>query len=246
MKNESTWQPSKYRLVHDQLRAATDRAEVGPGSRLVVERIAHFYDRAIPAYARGRLIDLGCGKAPLYLKYRDHVDSATCVDWGNTPHRNEHLDRECDLTQPLPFDDGSFDTIVLSDVLEHLPQPELLWAEMHRILATDGCVLMNVPYFYPLHEIPYDFYRYSGFALRRFAEQQGFEVLQLGALGGSPEILADIVAKHLQFVPVVGPTIATLLQKATLLAMDTRWGRRLSEKTSERFPLGYAMVVRKP
>jgi SAM-dependent methyltransferase len=245
MKNESAWKPSKYRLLEGRLRASTDSREVGPGSRLVVECIASFYERAIPAHARGRLIDLGCGKAPLYIKYKECVDSVTCVDWGNTPHKNSNLDLECDLTQPLVFEDASFDTVILSDVLEHLPEPELLWSEINRILRPGGCLLMNVPYFYPLHEVPYDFYRYSCYALERFANRHGFDVLELDPIGGSPEIVIDIIAKHLQFAPLVGPGLAVLLQRTGRALLGTNWGRRVSRKSSERFPLGYSMVARK-
>lgn len=245
MKNELAWKPTKYQIIRGSLRSSTDPADVKPGSRLIVECIAKFYDYAIPRYASGRLIDLGCGKAPLYIKYKQYVSSVTCVDWGNTAHKNDHLDIECDLTQRLPLDDASFDTIILSDVLEHIPEPLLLWGEMARILSSGGRVLMNVPFYYPLHEIPYDYYRYSSYALRRFAESHGFEVLQLQAIGGSPEILADIVAKHLQFVPVIGGLAAKFIQWFVLYITRTTIGRKLSEKSSERFPLGYFMVVEK-
>jgi hypothetical protein len=59
-----------------------------------------------------------CGKVPLYATYRELVTDAICVDWGNTEHKNRHLDRELDLTNNLPFRDDEFDTIILSDVLE--------------------------------------------------------------------------------------------------------------------------------
>jgi SAM-dependent methyltransferase len=49
------------------------------------------------------------------------------------------LDFECDLTKPLPFADGEFDTIILSDVLEHVPQPERLWSEI-ALSAIPGAV----------------------------------------------------------------------------------------------------------
>lgn len=245
MRNEQAWKPTKYQLIRNSLRSSTDPAEVRAGSRLYVECDAIVYDDAISKYARGRLIDLGCGKAPLYLKYKQFVSDVTCVDWVNSAHKNEHVDVECDLTKKLPFDECSFDTVIMSSVLEHIPEPALLWAEIARILKPGGRILMDTPFYYPLHEIPYDFYRYSSYALRRFAESHGLEVLQLKAIGGSPEILADIVAKHLQFVPVVGGSLARLIQWAVMFFIRTSIGSRLSVKTSERFPLGYFMVAEK-
>ncbi|HRF81361.1 MAG TPA: methyltransferase domain-containing protein, partial [Flavobacteriales bacterium] len=77
----------------------------------------------------------------------------------------------------------SFDTIILSDVLEHIRKPEALVKEMYRILAPGGQVIMNVPFYYGLHEQPFDYYRYTQFALRAITEDAGFAVVELEAIG---------------------------------------------------------------
>ena len=204
MRNKAAWHPSKYVVKNGVLRGSRDRAEVSVGSRLFTDLIALVYERSLPTHARGRLLDLGCGKVPLYMAYREFVTENICVDWQNTLHKNEYLDHECDLTAALPFDDVSFDTIILSDVLEHIPQPELLWTEMARLLAPGGKLLMNVPFYYWLHEQPHDYYRYTEFGLRRFVDLAGLRLLELKSLGGAPEIMADIFAKNVQRVPHVG------------------------------------------
>src|SRR4029077_560045 len=122
----------------------------------------------------------------------------------NTEHKNRHLDRELDLTNNLPFRDDEFDTIILSDVLEHIPVPEHLWKEMARILSKNGKIIMNVPVFYWLHEEPYDYYRYTEFALRRFVEISGMRLIQLTSIGGAPEIIADLFAKNILRLPKLG------------------------------------------
>ena len=72
-------------------------------------------------------MDLGCGTVPLYEAYRALVSAITCVDWGESRHGAGYRDFDCDLNEPLPFADASFDTAVLSDVLEHVRAPaELL------------------------------------------------------------------------------------------------------------------------
>jgi SAM-dependent methyltransferase len=147
MQNQEEWKPSRFVYKGGKLSASRDGAEVSLSSRLIVDIVAGFYDRNLKQHARGRLLDLGCGKVPLYATYRELVTDAICVDWGNTEHKNRHLDRELDLTNNLPFRDDEFDTIILSDVLEHIPVPEHLWKEMARILSKNGKIIMNVPFF---------------------------------------------------------------------------------------------------
>lgn len=202
MKDPGSWRPSKFVYRRGKLMASRDADEVAVGSRLMVDRVARCYDANLRRHAKGRLADLGCGTVPLYRAYADLVTEVVCVDLGGTPHAR-HLDVECDLNEPLPFADRTFDTIVLSDVLEHIARPETLWAEMARILAPEGEILMNVPFYYWIHAGPHDYYRYTGFALRRFVESAGLELVQLDVIGGALEVLADVVAKNFALVPLV-------------------------------------------
>src|SRR5688500_9236921 len=102
MRNTDSWRPTKFVEREGRLRASRDKTEISIGSRLMGDIIASHYGRALPLHARGRLLDLGCGRVPLYATYLPYVDDVTCVDWGNSPHSSPHVDVECDLTQPLP------------------------------------------------------------------------------------------------------------------------------------------------
>jgi SAM-dependent methyltransferase len=213
---------------------------------MIVDVIAGCYDENLKLHVKGRLLDLGCGKIPLFDAYRPYITDSVCIDWENTEHKNDHLDFEADLTKELSFSDGEFDTIVLSDVLEHIPEPQQLCQEMARVLSPNGKLLMNVPFYYWLHERPHDYYRYTEFALRRLMERSGMQVLQLQAIGGAPEIMTDILAKNVVRVPLAGNAIAMLSQWATSAFVHTSMGRRLSDATSAVFPLGYFLVAAKP
>ncbi|MFO0892544.1 MAG: methyltransferase domain-containing protein [Isosphaeraceae bacterium] len=247
MKNIEQWKPSKFIYSRGQLRASRAPSEVSVGSRLIVDIIGRFYQKHLKDHARGRLIDLGCGKVPLFHAYRDYVTETVCVDWENTLHKNPYLDIECDLTRRLPFDDEAFDTVILSDVLEHIPQPEFVWHEIARILRPGGRLLMNVPFYYWIHEDPHDYHRYTQFALRRSAEIVGLELIHLEELGGAPEIMTDITAKvMMQHVPLIGRPVAKLLQSLTyLLFVSNRLGRKISRRTSYSFPFGYFLIAAK-
>jgi len=246
MRNQPGWQPSKYVTRNGTLAASRDVREVGITSRLVTDLVGAYYSSVIPRYASGRLLDLGCGKVPLYATYKDHVTDIVCVDWGNSQHKNDHLDYELDLTKDLPFPTAEFNTIILSDVLEHVSSPEPLWREMARVLAVNGKVIMNVPFYYWLHEQPYDYYRYTEFALRRFIELSGMKLILIEPLGGALEIMADLFAKNIRRLPIAGRPTAIFAQWFALRFSRTTFGKKISKRTSREFPLGYFLIAEKP
>lgn len=245
MKNKDKWQPSKYIYKKGKLVASRNSKEVCVGSRLVADLIASCYDRNLRKYAKGKLLDLGCGMVPLFKAYQEYVTDVTCVDWDNTMHKNEYLDLECDITKVLPFKNEVFDTIILSDVLEHIPQPEHLWREMSRVVTMNGKIIVNVPFFYWLHERPYDYYRFTEFALRRYVEDCGLKLVQLETIGGMPEIITDILSEQIQFIPLIGRPVAVIIQYTTWLFIKTALGKQISKKTGQQFPFGYFLVAEK-
>ena len=104
---------------------------------------------------------------------------------------------------------------------------------------------MNIPFFYPIHERPFDFYRYTEFAFKNFVENSGLELVQLDAIGGSPEVVADIFGKHLQLIPLVGIYLVSFIHFCTMTFIRTSIGSKISKETSAYFPLGYFLVVEK-
>lgn len=245
MRNAESWSPTKYVPHRGRWRGSRDPAALGIGSRLHADRVVACYEAALPLFARGALLDLGCGTVPLHGLYARLVASSTCVDWAASPHSINHLDIEADLTRPLPLETSAFDTVILSDVLEHLPEPRALLAEVTRVLRPGGHLLLNVPFLYGLHELPHDYYRYTRFALTRLVGEAGLELLHLRAIGGSLHVLADLLAKHLVHLPLLGAPLAMVLQGAVGLLDRTGPGARLAERTAERFPAGYFLVARR-
>ena len=58
--------------------------EVARGSRLVGDIVAVVYAQRLGSCARGALLDLGCGEAPLHGIYRTLVTNITCIDWAGS------------------------------------------------------------------------------------------------------------------------------------------------------------------
>lgn len=219
---------------------------VSAGSRFIGDIQARWYERAIRAHARGHLLDMGCGEVPLYGVYRGLVRESICIDWADTQHHCIHLDRVVDLGGKLPFEDESFDTILFTDVLEHLAEPAAAMREAARILRAGGKLIIGVPFFYWIHEEPYDYHRYTEFAIRRMCRLSGLDIVDLQAYGGLPEILCDLAAKAIERLPRPLPFMLRPVHTAVSLLDSTWLARKISARSKSSFPLGYMAIAQKP
>lgn len=71
-----------------------------------------------------------------------------------------HLNIKGDLRN-IPLENSSVDVIICIQVLEHVPEPWKVLKEFNRILKKDGFLFMSLPHSVPLHQEPFDFYRYT-------------------------------------------------------------------------------------
>jgi SAM-dependent methyltransferase len=63
--------------------------------------------------------------------------------------------------QRLSFPDASIGTVLMFEILEHLPDPRAAVAEAHRVLRDEGMLAMSVPFNYRLHGFPTDYWRFT-------------------------------------------------------------------------------------
>ncbi len=89
----------------------------------------------------------------------------------------------CDLVA-VPVEDRRFDAVIMTQVLEHAPDPTAMLGEMHRILKPGGRILLTAPLWFEEHEKPYDFYRYTRFGLAHLLTKSGFVVEDVRSLEG--------------------------------------------------------------
>ncbi|QDT05884.1 hypothetical protein K227x_42890 [Rubripirellula lacrimiformis] len=246
MKNEDKWIPTKFRYRKGRLIGSRDTEFVNLASRTISDRVAACYDRAIPMHCRGDLLDIGCGRVPLLLAYRDHASSVTCVDWPGSPHDIQHADVLCDVNQPIPIPDNSFDTVICSDVLEHLHTPHITIQEITRVLRPGGKLFLNVPFLYGLHEQPHDYHRYTRFALEHQAAVNGLEMVELSKIGGAGDAICNILAKLIIHIPIAGTLLSWLLQTTWNGLRKLSLVRTAEMKTAAIFPLGYFAIFSKP
>ncbi len=119
-----------------------------------------------------------------------------------------------DLSCTLPFPDSEFDVAVLSEVLEHLPYPELTLGEISRILRPGGVLIGSVPNGARLRnrlsflmtgvveQDPTHLWHYGPASLRQKLET-GFSQVETRLVGGRfRSLMPRMMAKYLLFLCV--------------------------------------------
>ncbi len=239
MPNSQTWAATKAELHNGRWRASRDPAEVTVGSRIIGDILIDAYERLLRTHARGVLVDVGCGKAPYFGIYRGIVTKSVGVDWESSIHTSDQVDIKCDLNEKIALPDAFADTVLCTDVLEHLFEPQLAWNEIARILKPGGKAIIGVPFLYWIHEAPYDYHRYTSFALRKYATAAGLRVESLEAAGGLSQVLADLLCKSVR-----PGLLQSLVDRACRTAL--RVSMRKNTRSDTPFPLCYVLVVSKP
>jgi SAM-dependent methyltransferase len=150
---------------------------------------------------RGQLLDIGCGLSPyreLFLSPPSRVERYIGMDLADRRSYANDPDLVWDgKTVPLP--DASVATAVATEVLEHVPEPQEELREFHRVLEPGGKLFLSVPFFWMLHEIPYDEFRYTPYSLERLLRRAGFQAVEVRALNGWNAALVQMYTNWVQY-----------------------------------------------
>lgn len=94
----------------------------------------------------------------------------------------------------LPFLEGEFDVVLCMTVLEHLEDPAKAILEMRRVLKPGGKIVLSVPFMFPIHDAPGDYWRFTKFGLR-YLFRHGWEIEKLVAENNAQETIAILLQR---------------------------------------------------
>ena len=136
---------------------------------------------------QGRVLDVGCGGMP----YRDYILENSRADNYRGLDIHSAIEytggRKPDLYwdgNTIPLGDNSVDSVICTEVLEHVFDPLLLIGEVRRVVKRGGHALFSVPFVWNLHEEPFDYYRYTPYALDKMFEVSSGKVEKRFSYGG--------------------------------------------------------------
>jgi SAM-dependent methyltransferase len=146
-----------------------------------------------------RLLDVGCGGAWLGDHFNDYTGIDVSPEAVEAARSRGHQVLLVDGDEPLPFDEGNFDGVVLKDVLEHVVDPVALVREVRRVLRPDGRVFASSP---DAQRWVWDDYThrrpFTRKSFRKLFEDQGLSVERLGYESVMPGIgiLSGLTRRH--------------------------------------------------
>lgn len=193
------------------------------------------------AYAKGTLLDIGCGSKPYKQLFEKHVRRYVGID-----KCSSHADMQKDFfATKIPHD--SFDTILCTQVLEHVPNPNAFLKNISRVLKQNGIAIVTAPLVAALHEEPNDYYRFTKYALRDLFKNNGFSIISLKEEGNwisstitmTAFYLESTCNRYLLRIPKK-IVIAWLMLFGTLLSyLPSRFTKPI------KYPMNYLVIARK-
>ncbi|MBS1790798.1 MAG: class I SAM-dependent methyltransferase [Acidobacteria bacterium] len=141
------------------------------------------------------VLDVGCGEQPL----RELIESLGATYLGMDVCQNAQANVEVigaiddPALIPEKLNGNAYALIVCTEVLEHVADWATGLANLRNLLKSGGRLILTVPFSFPLHMEPFDFYRVTPHGIRKLADQYGFEIEQQECLGNALDVLSTVL-----------------------------------------------------
>lgn len=135
----------------------------------------------IKAYARGKVVDIGCGNKPYEKLFGEQVTQYTGCDIIQS--NLNKVDVLCPANK-IPLGDAEFDTAFSTQTIEHVEDHQGLINEAFRLIKPGGYFILAGPMYWHLHEEPYDFFRFTRYGFEYILQKAGFELTETKENGG--------------------------------------------------------------
>lgn len=169
----------------------------------------------------GRVLDVGSKHSP-YIKILPKTK------YLRLDLSNESAPDICCNLENVKWKSEDFDTIIATEVFEHLEHPEKATDEIHRLLKRGGVCIMSTRFIYPYHADPKDYYRYTWDSLNSLFNK--FSKVKVIHHGNAFQSIWEIFNSRWYvriFLNIFNPLVASIKSKKT------------------KFPLGFVVIAKK-
>lgn len=203
--------------------------------------------RQIATYAprlKGALLDVGAGRSRRYQKICTQVTKYTTMDIDAKGEPDVVASIEA-----MPFPDAHFDSVLCTQVLEHVPHPHIAMKEISRVLKPGGYCLLTVPQWNELHEVPHDYFRYTNYGLQTLFSDNGFDVEVMDQRGKYHSLRAQLRIRYWidRFHPYENKAAMIILcPLSLLLAKWAMWrDSRTKQPAAALHAIGWCVLAKK-
>ena len=127
--------------------------------------------------------DLSGERENLYREKFFNECEYAAIDYRNDAFIDPHNSQK--PRHAIPYPDSTFDIIVTTKyIMEHISEPEAVVREFRRVLKPGGEVFAIAPHVRRQHQPPWDFYRYTEYALDHLFKKAGFSEVVLTPTNG--------------------------------------------------------------
>jgi len=182
---------------------------------------------AKPAATGAKALDVGCGRQPFRRELQSFGYEYVSIDTQQNP--DQSVDFICAIDSQLPEEllyRGPFQFLLCTEVMEHVADWDRAFKNFALLLAPGGKILITCPHVYPLHEVPYDFWRPTLYSLRYFANRAGFATIFEKQAGDGWDVIGTALG-----IAQPNPTGGLFSELLAKLVSYGRWGAWLILKT---------------
>ncbi len=192
---------------------------------------------------KGRVLDVGGKRVGKRGSFRPPMEAVQSWEYLNIDESTEP--DYCCNAEEIPLPDESIDTVIMTELIEYLPDPKKVLSEIYRV-TKDGChVLISVPLLNPIHGDHWaDRVRFTPVALREMAQESGFQLDTIEAMGSVGAVIYDVLRVSFGYADSDG----NYTKCNKLLEKSRRFFSWFDKKTSQQkkyINTGYFMVMRK-
>ncbi len=184
----------------------------------------------------GKVLDVGGGQNPSYLRFFKQPEK---IELLNIDFLSSEKKLQIDLEKdPLPFDNDSFDQVLVMNLLEHIFNHDLLITEIYRATKSGGQVIGFVPFLIKVHPDPHDYFRYTKECLEKKFITRGFKGIEIKEIGGGPFYV------NYNNISFIFPDVIRMIIFPVYFLLD-KILLYIRPKIKKEFPLGYFFVLEK-
>lgn len=155
-----------------------------------------------------RVLDVGAGSCPyrpLFAHCKYHAQDFTSLQNEQLRHGGYgQIDYVCDAVA-IPAEDGGYDAILCTEMLEHVADPLAVVRELARLLKPGGKLMLTAPLGSGIHQEPHHYYGgFTPYWYQRFLAEVGFRDIRVESNAGSLRFFAQ---ESIRFLTTTRPFI---------------------------------------